>query len=533
MLTGTARLNLSDCDRQPHRKRERYSGLLRAIAVWSVVSGTGLQAIHSAAQEQQSAPFAVRVVDAATQRGVPLVVLRTTNEQVFVTDSAGFVVIDEPDLVGRKVYFHVSSHGYEFPPDGFGFRGRALDVRAGESVTLEIKRLNIAERLYRVTGGGIYAESAKLGRLGPLREPLGTALVMGQDSVQAVPFADHIQWFWGDTNQLKYPLGLFRTSGAISLLPSRGGLAPDVGVDLTYLVNDDGFSRPLFEAAGPGVVWLDGVCVVPDASGRDHLIGHYSRREGLARQLAHGLAEFDPGAGKFETLVELPESTHLHPLGQATRIRSEDGVEYVYFANPYPSVRVRATFEAVCDPRQYEGFAPTDAGTEAAGEPPASGYSWQRGVEPLTTAEERKLIESGRLSARQAHWQTIDAATGERVLLHAGSVRWNAHRRRFVMIAVQHFGKPSFLGEVWYAEAARPEGPWTKGVRIVTHDKYSFYNPTHHDFFDEDGGRLIYFEGTYTHTFSGNPVPTPRYDYNQIMYRLDLDDPRLAAAREP
>jgi hypothetical protein len=41
------------------------------------------------------------------------------------------------------------------------------------------------------------------------------------------------------------------------------------------------------------------------------------------------------------------------------------------------------------------------------------------------------------------------------------------------------------------------------------------------------GGRLIYFEGTYASTFSGNPEQTPRYDYNQIMYRFDLDDPRL------
>ncbi|MBI3860545.1 MAG: hypothetical protein HY290_01470, partial [Planctomycetia bacterium] len=41
-------------------------------------------------------------------------------------------------------------------------------------------------------------------------------------------------------------------------------------------------------------------------------------------------------------------------------------------------------------------------------------------------------------------------------------------------------------------------------------------------------GRQIFFEGTYTHTFSGNPhETTPRYEYNQVMYRLDLDDPRL------
>ena len=38
----------------------------------------------------------------------------------------------------------------------------------------------------------------------------------------------------------------------------------------------------------------------------------------------------------------------------------------------------------------------------------------------------------------------------------------------------------------------------------------------------------IYFEGTHTIMFSGVTVPTPRYEYNQIMYRLDLADPRLA-----
>ena len=42
----------------------------------------------------------------------------------------------------------------------------------------------------------------------------------------------------------------------------------------------------------------------------------------------------------------------------------------------------------------------------------------------------------------------------------------------------------------------------------------------------------IFFEGTYTTSFSGNPTPTPRYDYNQIMYRLELDDPRLEAAHD-
>ncbi|MFQ5731289.1 MAG: hypothetical protein ACE5KM_04960, partial [Planctomycetaceae bacterium] len=68
----------------------------------------------------------------------------------------------------------------------------------------------------------------------------------------------------------------------------------------------------------------------------------------------------------------------------------------------------------------------------------------------------------------------------------------------------------------------------TYARKIVTHDKYSFYNPKQHPMFDKRGGRVIYFEGTYTNTFSGNPDRTPRYNYNQILYRLDLADPRLA-----
>jgi hypothetical protein len=48
------------------------------------------------------------------------------------------------------------------------------------------------------------------------------------------------------------------------------------------------------------------------------------------------------------------------------------------------------------------------------------------------------------------------------------------------------------------------------------------YNPKQHPYFEEEDGRIIYFEGTYAETFSGNPVPTPLYDYNQMMFRLDL-----------
>ncbi len=127
---------------------------------------------------------------------------------------------------GARVFFHVSSHGYEFPQDGFGYRGKALKVRAGESAQLKIHRINIAERLYRVTGGGIYRDSALLGRPAPIRAPLLNARVLGSDSVVNAVYRGKIYWFWGDTNRPGYPLGNFNVPGATSLLPSEGGLDP-------------------------------------------------------------------------------------------------------------------------------------------------------------------------------------------------------------------------------------------------------------------------------------------------------------------
>ena len=87
------------------------------------------------------------------------------------------------------------------------------------------------------------------------------------------------------------------------------------------------------------------------------------------------------------------------------------------------------------------------------------------------------------------------------------------------------------LGEIWYAEAEEPEGPWHKAVKILSHDHYSFYNPKLHPYFSKEGGKVIFFEGTYTAMFSEAPTKTPRYDYNQILYRLDLTSPRLRSVR--
>ena len=198
--------------------------------------------------------FTIEVIDESTGRGVPLVELKTTSSITCYTDSNGVVAFDEPGLMDQKVFFFVKSHGYEFPKDGFGFAGVALDVKPGGSAQLKVKRVNVAERLYRITGGGIYRDSVLVGRKVPIERPLLNARVLGQDSVFATVYNGKVRWFWGDTNRVAYPLGLFAVAGATSPLPSQGGLDPGAGVNLDYFTGEDGFARnmaPLFKEPFP------------------------------------------------------------------------------------------------------------------------------------------------------------------------------------------------------------------------------------------------------------------------------------------
>lgn len=483
---------------------------------------------------QAVAPFAIRVVDDQTGRGVPLVELKGTPDQTYVTDSSGYVAIDDPTLMGQKVYFHVKSHGYEHAEGAFGYRGETLDVRSGGEATIKVKRINIAQRLYRITGAGIYRDSVKLGKGVPIEKPLINALVCGQDTVQNVVVGDKIYWFWGDTDRLAHPLGQFNTSGAVSRLPKAGGLPPSEGVNLDYFVGDDGFSRPMFKRENGILIWVHGAFGVEDPNGKVRVLTHYSRRKGLSDELSAGLAVLNDETNVFEHVLDYTDPHAPFPRGQSFRY-NDCGVDFIAFATPYAVVRVPAGWQAVMDPTQWEAFTPLKPGSAWDEQHPqidrgADGkviWSWKKNTPVVDRAAAEKLVEKGHLKTEENRFRTVDAATGQPVQLHAGSAKWNEHRKRWILIAQSIYGGPSLLGEVWYSEAGTPEGPFEKAVKIVTHDNYSFYNVTQHDFFDEDGGKTVYFEGTYTATFTKDAVPTPWYDYNQIMYSLDLSDRRI------
>ena len=477
----------------------------------------------------------IQVVDDATGRGVPLVELETTGCIRLVTDSGGLAVFDEPGLMGRPVWFHVRSHGYDYPKDGFGSRGARIETTPGGRTTLKIKRLNVAERLYRVTGQGIYGETLKAGLKAPLREPALNGGVIGQDSVQSFAWKGRFWWFWGDTQRASYPLGQFGMSGATSPLPGPGGLDPSVGVDLTYWTDAEGFSRRMAEipkAEGP--IWIFGLMRLQDEKGVERLVGDYVIVRKLGDEARRGLVVWDEAKELFVPLSTYPVDEPLHPGGQPFR----DG-DWYYFPTPHATIRVKADWAAVQDPKRYEAFTCLKPGTRFRKGAPApldrdaSGrlvWAWKADTGPLEEREQETLIQAGTIKAEEA-WYRLRAEDGERVVLHMGTVAWNGHRKKWISVAHQHGGRASLLGEVWYAEAEQPWGPFERAAKVVTHDKYTFYNVVHHPEFDQEGGRRIYFEGTYTQQFSGVEVATPRYDYNQVMYRLDLDDPRLAWAR--
>jgi hypothetical protein len=466
--------------------------------------------------------FKIQVVDRQTGRGVPLVELQTTNNIRYFTDSHGIVAFYEPGLMDTEVFFFVESHGYEFPKDGFGMRGKRLKVSRGGSVVIKIDRLNIAERLYRVTGQGIYRDSVLTGHPVPLKNPVLNGQVMGQDSVYTCLYRGRLFWMWGDTGRPSYPLGHFATAGAISDLPGRGGLDPAIGINLKYYVDENGFSKKMCPLKERGMVWLDGLFTVSDKQGRQRMVAKYARMKSLGEAYERGVVVFNDATQLFEPLVRSGVDFLPYPnSGHAFRVNT-NGQEYYYFATQFPltvRMRVKAKWDDVVDANHYEVLTTLEPKKSSAPrlvlrklETP---YRWIPFAQLTGNDASRKTTIIKALKQEKENTHLYDIESGKKITPHGGTVYFNAYRQRWVKIFVQHFGESSLLGEVWYAEADTPVGPWAYTRKIATHNKYSFYNPKQHPLFDKDDGRVLFFEGTYSHTF---PVlPKMRHHVTTII----------------
>lgn len=486
--------------------------------------------------------FRITVVDPQTGRGIPAVELRTTDGRSFTTDSAGVIALADPALLERRTFFQVLSFGYRFEPEWQGWRGVPLDVAPGGAAVLEMARENVAERLYRVTGAGIYRDSALLGDRVPLAERPAGEVPAGTDSVETALYRGVLFWVWGDTSVLSAPLGVFRATAATSLLPGRGGLDPERGVALRYL-RDGTRLRAMVDEPHP-VIWLSALRAARDAGGAERLFATYRKVRERMQTVERGLVEFDDTRGVFRVAAAYPADAPIVPDGHVFRYR-EDGADWLQYDL---AVRGRDRAEAVRDLGAYEAFTPLRPGSRLedgarALERDAQGrlaWGWKRGAPPVPWAEWDALVASGAVAPDERPFRLVDVETGETVVPHAGSIRWNAYRRRWIMIRGQ-LGGASPVGEIYYFEGDTPLGPWAFGRKIITHERsvigadgrparetYSFYNPLHHPEFDRAGGREIFLEGTLSTLFAEPAAPRiPAYDYNQMMYALRLDDPRL------
>ena len=233
--------------------------------------------------------FRIRIVDGATGRGVPLVQVHSPN-RIYVSDSNGEVAFFEPDLMGQLgVSFDVETFGYELA----GGPTVSLDVTSGGVATLALDRLDIAERIYRATGAGIYRDSSLLGlpQCSPSDPPpcippgqsLLNAEVLGQDTVQSTLYDGKIFWNWGDTRWLGGKQ-ITRATAATSELEENGGLSPDVGTNYAYFSDANGAVRPIAPPCAaqvppppsPQFTWLLGLFTIVDpTTGLEELFSSY------------------------------------------------------------------------------------------------------------------------------------------------------------------------------------------------------------------------------------------------------------------
>ena len=473
----------------------RLRAWLRRVAprLVPIVSLPGALLVPNVAAAAVPEPFRIDVVEAGSGWPVPLVELRTNHHERWHSDNGGVVALDDPDLMGHEVWLGVTGHGYEVPRDGFGNRGVRIRPVPGGRHRIELRRTQVARRLGRLTGSGLFAETRKLGMDSPATE----GSILGCDSVQAAVHRGQLHWFWGDTTLARYPLGIFDGTGATSGVPFLERPEPPVVPRLTWW--KDGAGRPMAIAPmpGEGPTWITGCASVPDASGTARMVAAYMKIRPPLEAREWGLCTWDDDAHVFRPLKTVWRDAPgtdgraaktpppQMPEGHAARWRDGSGREWLLFGNPFPRLRCPATFEGWSDPARWEPLKPQETLSDPHGAP----------VEP-----------------------------------HSGSIAWNPWRKRWVTVFMQRFGKPSAFGELWYAEADSPSGPWGTAVKVVTHENYTFYNPRLHPESSPAGSPVLLFEATFTLQFADKPVPVARHDYNQVLHRLDLDDPRLAPA---
>lgn len=300
-----------------------------------------------------------------------------------------------------------------------------------------------------------------------------------------------------------------------------------------------------------GPTWISGVFVLtsPSNASASTMWARFSKVDHDMNTKRWGLLLWDDEAESFTESAEFDVgSIWQNFVGNSafvwlpadSNVTQGSEEQYVYFGSPFPFVRVPATPEAVVNLAEYESWTPLQEGQTAGNGTDASvlayeadgvtlSYAWRKNTPPLTNDDRASFEANGIVGRDQFAVRLRDATSADciPVELSGGSTYWNPYRGKFIAVATAGWGTDnggSPLGEIWYAESTELTGPWEQAVRVITHNvsQMSLYNPISIHPFDKDNGRTIYITGTYSFSFSAASHPTPLYDYNNLVFELDL-----------
>ena len=286
------------------------------------------------------------------------------------------------------------------------------------------------------------------------------------------------------------------------------------------------------------LIWCNDMRAVSDGAGTETLVGDYDIVDNLTSK-ERGLMRFNEATQQFDKVQVYPTNAVIRPGGVPFRYDA-GGKEWFYYAQSWPVVRSPMDYASIRDLSTFEAFTCLKPGsvynkTADQIERDANGdlvWGWKKNTSPIQETQTQELIKAGIIQNKDEWYQLKDIETGARVQTHNASVFWNEYRQRWVAVLQQNWGA-TMIGEAWYFEGDTPLGPWIYGAKLHTHanpgtmGSYHFYNLLQHPDYSKDGGRVIFYEGTYTSWLAGPDHDTPEYNYNQMMYKVELDDPRV------
>jgi hypothetical protein len=466
--------------------------------------------------------FKIRVVDSETGLNVPMIGLIPLSRQKYYTDSNGLIAFNEPGLMNEIVYFEINAEGYSYPMGKDGRRAISLLCKAGDSAIIKVERTNVAERLYRSTGLGIYKDSKLLGEPIPIKKPLINAGILGQDSNLATLYKGKIFWIWGDSFLPPKYHGNFSVSAATTIYPKDGGLNPKVGMNYNYILDEKGTTKPMINLKSPGYVWFDWLVSIKGKNGQEQLVAKYANVNAFFQNYERGVAIYNDEEKIFESVKQVDNWLPFGHRCEHPFMGKSKNQDYIYLTSEFDFQRVLPQIDSLIRPESYESFSCLKEGTvfdlkNLQLDRDSYGkliYGWKKNTGFIDEKRQQKLVETGLILESERWTHTTDINTGKSIDVGRGSIFWNEFRKKWIMI--------SGAIDIWYSEADTPVGPWVYARKVAEHQSF-LYNPTQHPFFDQNGGVDIFFEGTFTKFFSKEEI-VPYYDYNQIFYKLSLKD---------